>query len=381
MKKVVILGSTGSIGKNALDVIKQFPDKFKILGLAVKGRINLLKEQIEEFKPEYVAVYDEKAYRQLTKEMTSVKILCGEEGVCEIARLGEADIILSAIVGAAGLLPTFEAIKAGKTVALANKESLVMAGELIKQKAKDIGVKIIPVDSEHSAVFQCINSFNKSYIKKIWLTASGGPFRGKKSHEIENVTPQEALNHPKWKMGKRITIDSATLMNKGFEVIEAHYLFDIPVENIGVLIHPQSIIHCLVEFIDSTYLTHMSVPDMKAPIALALSIPERLPDIVKPINWSITRELNFELPDTEVFPWLKLAYEAVTVGGTMPVVLNAADEIAVEGFLSGKLKFKEIYKIIKKTMDAHQVFIPDCIEEILEVDGWARKKAMEEIKK
>lgn len=381
MKKVVILGSTGSIGKNALQVIKQFPEKFKVLGLAVKSSINLLKEQIEEFKPEYVAVYDKKAYEKLKREINSLNILCGVEGVCEIARLEEADIVLSAIVGAEGLLPTFEAVKAGKVIALANKESLVMAGDLIKKQANLSKAQIIPVDSEHSAVFQCINGCNRAYIKKIWLTASGGPFRGKKASEIENVTPQEALNHPKWKMGKRITIDSATLMNKGFEVIEAHHLFDIPIENIGVLIHPQSIVHCLVEFIDGTYLAQISNPDMKAPIALALSLPERLPDIISPIDWSSLRELNFELPDTEIFPCLKLAYEAVKLGGSMPVVLNAVDEIAVEAFLSGKLKFNEIPKLIKKVMDAHKIFYPERIEEILEIDSWARKKALEEIKR
>jgi len=380
LKKVVILGSTGSIGKSSLQVIKQFPEKFKVLGLAAKSSISQLIEQIEEFSPEYVAVCDKRACEQMRKKIKSVKILCGVEGILEIARLQEADIVLSAIVGAAGLLPTYEAVKAGKVIALANKESLVMAGQLIKNEAKKSRAKIIPVDSEHSAVFQCINSCNSSYIKKIWLTASGGPFWRKKPHEIEDVTPEEALNHPKWKMGKRITIDSATLMNKGFEVIEAHFLFDIPVEKIGVLIHPQSIVHCLVEFIDGTYLSQMSVPDMKAPIALALSIPERLPDIVEPIQWSGV-QLNFELPDTGLFPCLKLAYEAANAGGSMPAVLNAADEVAVEAFLSGKLKFKEIYTVIKKIMDAHKSFSPDSIEDIIEADRWARKKAMEEIEK
>lgn len=381
MKKVVILGSTGSIGKSSLQVIREFPEKFKVLGIAAKSSINLLIEQIKEFSPEYVAVYDKKACEQLKKEVKSVKILCGIEGLLEIARLKDADIVLSAIVGAAGLLPTYEAIKAGKTLALANKESLVMAGGLIKNEAKKSGAKIIPVDSEHSAVFQCINSWNKAYIKKIWLTASGGPFWKMKPHEIENVTAEEALNHPKWKMGKRITIDSATLMNKGFEVIEAHFLFDIPTENIGVLIHPQSIVHCLVEFIDGTYLAQMSVPDMKAPIALALSLPERLPEIVKPIDWGSLHQLNFELPDTELFPCLKLAYEAVQAGNSMPAVLNAADEVAVEAFLSGRLKFKEIYKIIKKVMDAHNVFPVSSIEDIIKADKWARKKALEEIER
>ncbi|GAB6183390.1 1-deoxy-D-xylulose-5-phosphate reductoisomerase [Thermodesulfovibrio hydrogeniphilus] len=375
MKNVVILGSTGSIGKSALEVIKMFPEKFKVLGLGAKSSIEILEEQIREFKPKYVAVHEKKACEALKKRIKNIEILQGQEGISEIAKLKEADIVISAIVGAAGLVPTFEAVKAGKTIGLANKESLVMAGEIIKREAKKSGAKIIPVDSEHSAVFQCINGCNRSYIKKIWLTASGGPFRGKKKEEIENVTPKEALNHPKWKMGKRITIDSATLMNKGFEVIEAHHLFDIPVENIGVLIHPQSIIHSLVEFVDGTYLAQMSNPDMKAPIALALSFPDRLHDIIKPIDWAATSHLSFELPDTEVFPCLKLAYEAVKIGGTMPTVLNAADEIAVEAFLSGRLKFSNIYKVIKKVMNSHSVKAVESIDDVIEADKWAREKA------
>ncbi|MCS7215695.1 MAG: 1-deoxy-D-xylulose-5-phosphate reductoisomerase, partial [Thermodesulfovibrio sp.] len=373
MKKVVILGSTGSIGKSALEVIRRFPDKFKVSGLAAKSSVNTLEEQIREFNPSYVAVFDTKACDELRKKFKNLEILRGNEGINQLARLKEADIVLSAIVGAAGLIPTFEAVKAGKTIGLANKESIVMAGEIIKREAQKTGAKIIPVDSEHSAVFQCINGINKQHIKKIWLTASGGPFHGKKIHEMEDVTPQEALNHPKWKMGKRITIDSATLMNKGFEVIEAHYLFDMPAENIGVLIHPQSIVHCLVEFIDGTYLAQMSNPDMKAPIAFALSFPERFKDIVTPINWSLMKNLHFEIPDTELFPCLKLAYEALKIGGSMPAVLNASDEVAVEAFLSGRLKFKDIYRVIKKVMDAHKAVYVNSIEEVLEADSWARK--------
>lgn len=381
MKNIVILGSTGSIGKNALEVIKKFPEKFRVLGLAAKSSINTLEEQIREFQPQYVVVYEKKAYEEIKKKIKNKKILYGIDGICQIAKEPNADIVLSAIVGAAGLLPTYEAIKAGKTVALANKESLVMAGELIKNTAKKTGAKIIPVDSEHSAVFQCINGCNRPYIRKIWLTASGGPFRGMKKHQIKDVTPEEALNHPKWKMGKRITIDSATLMNKGFEVIEAHFLFDVNVENIGVLIHPQSIVHCLVEFTDGTYLAQMSNPDMKAPIALALSLPERLSDIVEPIDWRAVNQLHFEIPDTESFPCLNLAYEALKAGGSMTTVLNAADEVAVEAFLSGKLKFNNIYKVIKKVMDAHKPFKLNSIESVLEADSWARKIAEKEIKK
>lgn len=379
MKTVVILGSTGSIGKSALDVIRKFPDQFKVIGLAARSSINILEEQVREFKPKYVAVYDNKAWKELRKKIKNIEIMHGAEGICQLATNTEADIILSAIVGAAGLLPTFEAVLAGKTIALANKESLVMAGELIKRTAEKTNAKIIPVDSEHSAIFQCINIFNKPYIKKIWLTASGGPFKGMKKNEIKNVTPQEALNHPKWKMGKRITIDSATLMNKGFEVIEAHYLFDIKADDIGVLIHPQSIVHCLVEFIDGTYISQMSNPDMKAPIALALSPTERLTNIVKPIDWTVISQLQFEMPDTDLFPCLNLAYEALKTGGSMPAVLNAADEVAVEAFLDGKVKFNYIYKIIKKTMDAHNVVPINSIDDVLEADSWARKMAKKEI--
>ncbi|MCS7203828.1 MAG: 1-deoxy-D-xylulose-5-phosphate reductoisomerase [Thermodesulfovibrio sp.] len=379
MKKVVVLGSTGSIGQSTLEVIRQFPDKFEVVGIAAKSNVSLLLRQIKEFKPKYVAVYEKKAYEELKKSVNSTEILFGAEGICEVAKLKEADIVISAVVGAAGLLPTFEAIKAGKLVGLANKESLVMAGQIILSESIKRGSKIIPIDSEHSAVFQCLNGWNINFIKNIWLTASGGPFRGKKLKELKNVTPTEALKHPKWKMGKRITVDSATLMNKGFEVIEAHFLFNLPAEKIGVLIHPQSIVHSLVEFIDGTYLAQMSIPDMKAPIALALAWPERLPNVVPSIDWSTLKKLEFELPDTKTFPCLELAYEALKVGGSMPTVLNATDEVAVEAFLSGKLKFIEISKIIRKVMDSHIPQEPSSVEEILSIDRWARKKAWEEI--
>lgn len=379
MKRIVILGSTGSIGKSCLEVVRQYPEKFNVLAIAARSSVAILEEQIEEFKPKYVALYDKKAYEELKRRVSGVELLNGVEGLCHISRLEEADLVLSAIVGAAGLLPTYEAVRAGKRVALANKESLVMAGELIKKTASMSGASIIPVDSEHSAVFQCINGCNRSYVKKIWLTASGGPFRGMKREELENVTPAEALNHPKWKMGRRITIDSATLMNKGFEVIEAHFLFDVRAEQIGVLIHPESIIHCLVELIDGTYLAQISNPDMKAPIALAMSLPERLPQVVEPIDWKVINKLQFEIPDTELFPCLELAYEALRVGGSMPAVLNAADEVAVEAFLSGRLKFNDIYRVIKKVMDAHKVFSVDTLDAVLEADSWARKKAKKEI--
>lgn len=380
MKQIVILGSTGSVGKSCLEVVRQYPERFKVLALAAKSNISLFEAQIREFSPKYAALFDSDACKELEGRLSGVKLLSGLEGVCEIASLREADLVLSAIVGASGLLPTLAAIKAGKRVALANKESLVMAGELIKRTLTSSGAEIIPVDSEHSAVFQCLHGSNRAELRKIWLTASGGPFRGMKKEQLETVTPEQALEHPKWKMGRRITVDSATLMNKGFEVIEAHFLFDVAVEQIGVLIHPESIVHCLVEFVDGIYLAQMSTPDMKAPIAYALSYPERLPQIVKPLDWTILGKLHFEIPNTELFPCLELAYYALREGGSMPAVLNAADEVAVDAFLSGKLKFSDIYRVIRKVMDAHRVFPVDTVEAVLEADSWARNRAKEELK-
>jgi 1-deoxy-D-xylulose-5-phosphate reductoisomerase len=382
MKNIVILGSTGSIGKSALDVVSKFPDKFRVVGLTAGRNISLLIKQIEQFMPKIVAVSDETTYKSLKSQIPNLKtqnieILFGTEGICSVAAMPDADTVISAIVGSAGLLPTIAAIKAGKVVALANKETLVMAGDLVMSGVKKYGVLLLPVDSEHSAIFQCISGYEKSSIKKIILTASGGPFAGKTMEELEHISPESALKHPNWSMGRKITIDSATLMNKGLEVIEAHYLFGLPPEKIDVLIHPQSIIHSIVEFIDGSYIAQLSKPDMKGPIAYALSYPERLHDVIETIDWERLSGLTFQKPDHKTFPCLSLAYSALKTGGTMPAVLNASNEIAVASFLDGIIGFNRIPVIIKKVMDSHKLQPADDIDVVLEADRWAREKTKE----
>ncbi|BCB95358.1 1-deoxy-D-xylulose 5-phosphate reductoisomerase [Dissulfurispira thermophila] len=382
MKNIVILGSTGSIGKSTLDVVSKFPDKFKIVGLTAGKNISLLIKQIEQFSPKVVAVSDEEAYQNLKSQISNLKsanpeILFGTEGISSVAAMPDADIVISAIVGSVGLLPTIAAIKTGKVIGLANKETLVMAGNIVTALVKKHGAILLPVDSEHSAIFQCIKGHEKSSIKKIILTASGGPFIGKKTEELKDISPENALKHPNWNMGRKITIDSATLMNKGLEVIEAHYLFDLPVEKIDVLIHPQSIVHSIVEFIDGTYIAQLSRPDMKGPIAYALSYPERLHDVVEAIDWQRLSGLTFQRPDYTTFSCLSLAYSALKAGGTMPAVLNASNEIAVTAFLDGIISFNSIPVIIEKVMEFHKIHSADNINIILEADKWARKKTKE----
>ncbi len=374
MKNIVLLGSTGSIGKSTLEVVGKNQDRFRILGLSARSNLSLLLEQINRYFPEIVAVYDEEAAEKLKKKV-NVKVLSGINGLIEIATHERADFVLSAIVGAAGLLPTLAAIKKGKTIGLANKEVLVIAGKIVMEEAKKNAVKIIPVDSEHSAVFQCLEKRNPFEIKRIILTASGGPFRGRSRKELLNVRAQEALKHPNWKMGAKITVDSATLMNKGFEVIEARWLFELPPERIDVVIHPESIIHSMVEFTDGTLIAQLSRPDMKAPIAYALSYPERLPDIVEPLDFDTLKKLTFEKPDRDAFPCLDLAYSAIKEGGTMPAVLNAANEIAVDAFLKETIGFNDIPSIIERVMQKHKKSPCNSIEEVLEVDRWARDEA------
>jgi 1-deoxy-D-xylulose-5-phosphate reductoisomerase len=386
MKKIVILGSTGSIGRSALDVVSRFPDRLKVLGITAGRNVSLLMEQILQFNPEVVAVSDEAAYKNLKSQISNLKfqkveILFGTEGISRMAALPYADVVISAIVGAAGLLPTIAAVRASKTVALANKEALVMAGDIVMTEAKKYGAVILPVDSEHSAIFQCIKGYEKRFIKKIILTASGGPFVGRTIQELEGISPEDALKHPNWNMGKKITIDSATLMNKGLEVIEAYHLFGLPAEKIDVLVHPQSIIHSIVEFIDGSYLAQLSMPDMKGPIAYALSCPERLYDVMKPLEWEKLSALTFKRPDNETFPCLSLCYEAIKTGGTMPAVLNASNEIAVAAFLDGILRFNEISVIIKKVMYSHKHQPASDIDVILEADSWARETVRQEVKK
>ncbi|MFN3740942.1 MAG: 1-deoxy-D-xylulose-5-phosphate reductoisomerase [Thermodesulfovibrionales bacterium] len=380
MKNIVILGSTGSIGKTTLEVIEKAPDRFRILGLAARSNLYLLLKQINRYLPEIVAVYDEDA-AEILKKKVNIKVLSGINGLIEIAVHEKADFVLSAIVGAAGLLPTLAAIKRGKTIGLANKETLVIAGRIVTEEAKRSAVKIIPVDSEHSAVFQCLEKRNPFEIKRIILTASGGPFRGRSKKELRHVKVKEALRHPNWRMGAKITVDSATLMNKGLEVIEARWLFDIPPERIDVVIHPESIIHSMVEFSDGTIIAQLSRPDMKAPIAYALSYPERLSDIVEPLDFETLRTLTFEKPDRESFPCLDLAYSAIKDGGTMPAVLNAANEIAVDAFLKERIGFTDIPSIIERVIEKHQKMPCDTIEEVLEADAWARQEAERQIRR
>jgi 1-deoxy-D-xylulose-5-phosphate reductoisomerase len=369
------LGSTGSIGRNTLEVISRRRDRFKVIALAARNSISLLEEQIREFKPEVVALCDEAAAEDLRKKDLPVEILQGEQGMIDIATMDGIDMVVSAIVGSAGLIPTYEAIKAGKDIALATKEALVMAGNIVMSEASKRGVSIIPVDSEHSAVFQCLDGRDMEEIEKIILTASGGPFLKKCVDELLHVTPAEALHHPNWDMGRKISVDSATLMNKGLEVIEAYWLFHLPAEKIGVILHPQSIIHSMVTFIDGSVIAQMSVPDMKGPISYALSYPQRFGNVLPTLNLAQIKELTFEEPDLKKYPSLGLTYEALTAGGTMPCVLNAANEIAVEAFLSEKISFMEIPRIVSETMAEHRLQKGESIEEIMGASEWAKQKA------
>ena len=385
MRYITILGSTGSVGRNALDVISHHRDQFKVAVLAAGSNVDLIEKQIKSFSPEIVALADEKAARELQKRIgrrhtSSLQIVSGEDGITDAAAYKKSDFVLSAIVGAAGLVPTISAIRSGKTIGLANKEALVMAGNIVIEESKKYGAKILPVDSEHSAIFQCIKGHRKSDVRRIILTASGGPFANKSFREMNDITPEDALRHPSWKMGKKITIDSATLMNKGFEVIEAHYLFGLPPDRIDVLIHPQSIVHSIVEFHDGSSIAQLSIPDMKGPIAYALTYPERLENVIERLDLTRIESLTFKRPDNKCFPCLSYAYMAIEVGGTMPAVLNAANEVAVNAFLKGIIRFTEIPVIIKKTMDYHVKIFKAELDGVIEADRWARKKAEEVIK-
>ena len=371
MKRLSILGSTGSIGTSTLDVVAAYPDRFSVAALAVRENVDLLIKQIERFRPGVVAVFDEESAYALKKHDPPVEVLAGEEGLREVAVLGSADMVVSAIVGSDGLVPTLEAVKAGKDTALANKEALVMAGRIIMREAVDRGVRIIPVDSEHSAVFQCLDGRHPEEIDRIVLTASGGPFLRSSVSELRTVTPEEALRHPNWSMGRKITIDSATLMNKGLEVIEACWLFGVTLDKIEVVLHPQSIIHSMVRFIDGSMLAQMSVPDMKGPIAYALSYPERLEDVLPRLDLTEVAKMTFEAPDREKYPALELTFEALKSGGTMPCVLNAANEAAVEAFLDEKISFTEITDVVKETMARHEVLDGEEIAEVLHASEWA----------
>ncbi len=382
MKRISVLGSTGSIGRNTLKIAEKFPDRFRIVSLTANRNVELLATQIKAFSPALAAVSDEERAEKLKKLLpknSRVEILFGPEGCAEAAALREADTVVTAVVGSAGLMPTLKAIEAGKNIALANKETLVMAGELVMKKAALAGVTILPVDSEHSAIFQCLSGQRKDDFSTILLTASGGPFFNFPKSEFDKITLEDALNHPTWQMGPKITIDSATLMNKGLEVIEAKWLFDVSPDRIRVVVHPQSIVHSMVAYRDGSVIAQLSVPDMKGAIAYALSYPERL-NLGLPIpDFCRLNGLTFADPDLEKFPCLALAMKACRIGGTMPAVLNAANEIAVDNFLRKKINFVQIPVIVEKVADAHQTANTPGLDEILAADRWARSRAKEEI--
>ncbi len=377
-KWISILGSTGSIGRSALDVIARSEGRFAVSGLAAGQNIELLADQINKFKPLAAAVMSEELASQLKRLVEKgckTNILFGKAGYKEIASLQKAQMVLSAMVGAAGLIPTMAAIEAGKDIALANKESLVTAGPLVMKKAKEKGVNIIPVDSEHSAIFQCLQGNPKEGVKRIILTASGGPFLQKSEQELENVTPQQAVAHPNWSMGAKISVDSATLMNKGLEVIEASWLFDMAADDIDVVVHPQSIVHSMVEFIDGSVLAQLGVPDMRGPIAYAFSWPDRISVGVPGLDIVKASPLTFEAPDMERFPCLKYAYEALRRGGTIPAALNAANEVAVAAFLEGRIGYKQIAEVIFKVLSDFPRDEIDSLDAVMQADALARLRA------
>ena len=374
MKNVVILGSTGSIGRNALSVLSNFADRFSVFGLSANTNMDLLKEQIKKFKPKKVVIGDEESFQNF-KEENGSEILFGMEGLKKLCSDPEVDLVINALVGSVGLLPSFEAIESEKNLAIANKESLVMAGELLTRKAKEKNINILPIDSEHSAILQCLLSGKKNEVKRLILTASGGPFLKRKKKDWKNIKVEEALSHPTWEMGKKITVDSATLMNKGLEVIEAHWLFDMPADKIAVLIHPQSIVHSMVEFVDGSLIAQMSIPDMRIPIQYALFYPERLPTNNRPLDLAQIKTLSFFEPDPKKFPCLEICYQALEMGGTAPAVLSASNEIAVKAFLGEKISFVDICKIIKKILKKHEVVENPNLDDILNADRWGREEA------
>ncbi len=378
MKRLAILGSTGSIGRSALEIVSANRDRFRVTVLTAGANVALLDRQMEMFSPDVVAVATKEAAGELRRRIgkrraSASKILSGQDGIAAAAAYKDADFVLSAIVGAAGLIPTLSAVRSGKTVGLANKEALVMAGKIVMTESRRFRSKIIPVDSEHSAIFQCIEGRRKAAVKTIILTASGGPFADRRAADMTAITPEEALKHPRWKMGKKITIDSSTLMNKGLEVIEAHYLFGLPHEKIDVVIHPQSIVHSIVEFRDRSCIAQLSVPDMKGPIAFALAYPHRIDNVIDRLSLHDLGALTFKKPEQSSFPCLSYAYKALEAGGTMPAVLNAANEVAVNAFLKKAVKFTEIPVVIGKTMDEHSVGPDTQLQAILDADRWARK--------
>jgi 1-deoxy-D-xylulose-5-phosphate reductoisomerase len=377
MTTLSLLGATGSIGVNTLNIVRQYPQRFKVAAMAAGKNVQLFARQIREFKPELVSVLDEVRAAELRSLIPEFKgeILHGSEGNRTVATYADSSLVLSAIVGAAGLLPTLAAIEAGKDIALANKETLVMAGRLVTEAVRRKGVALLPVDSEHSAIFQSLAAGRRKDLHKILLTASGGPFRGRSVAELADITPEQALAHPNWNMGPKVSIDSSTLMNKGLEVIEARWLFNVAAKDIEVLVHPQSIVHSAVEFRDGSIIAQLGVPDMRLPIAYALSCPERMELGMKRLSLTECGSLEFYKPDLKVFPALQLAFDAIAGGGVLPAVLNAANEVAVAAFLAGQLKYLQIAETVARTLDIVHSGREDELEAILAADSRARKEA------
>lgn len=373
MQNVAILGSTGSIGTQTLEVVEANRDQFSVTVLTAYNNDELLERQIEKFKPEVAVLVDDTAAVRLNKRYKgTTTILSGEAGLLEAAVHSPTNIVVTAMVGFAGLKPTIEAIKAKKNIALANKETLVAAGEIVMPLAQINGVKILPVDSEHSALFQCLQGEKSSTVKKLILTASGGPFRGYTPEQLEDISVEQCLKHPNWSMGRKITVDSASLVNKGLEVIEARWLYDVNYDNIEVVVHPQSIVHSMIEFVDGSIIAQMGKPDMKLPIQYALTYPHRIPSLTPKLDWAQMLSLEFMPPDSKTFRGLSLAYQAGRHGGTMPCVFNAANEVAVNAFLKNSIPFPAIYTIIEKTMDCHKAVFRPNLDEVFAADSWAR---------
>ncbi len=384
IRNIILLGSTGSIGVNTLKVIQAYPDRYRCIGLAAGRNIPLLIKQIRAFKPRAVCVYNAQCASHLTDALSDKDrplVFFGADGYIRMAALEGADTVISAMTGAAGLAPTYAAVKAGRHIALANKETMVMAGPIIMAEAKKQGVSIFPIDSEHSAIFQSLQGHSREDLRKVILTASGGPFKDYSLDDMARITPAQALKHPNWDMGEKITIDSATLMNKGLETIEAKWLFDLDMDQINILIHPQSIVHSMVEYRDGSIIAQMGIPDMTIPISYALSYPRHIENNLSPLALDQVATLTFDRPDLKRFACLRLCLEAATTGGSMPTVANAANEVAVDAFLKERLGFLDIPELIEKTMQAHQPFPVNTIEKVMAADSWARKTAHKEMDK
>jgi len=377
MKKVVLLGSTGSIGTSTVLVAEDLPDQIRLLGLGAGHNCELLLKQTLKHRPEAISISDPEKAQELQNTLgTSTKVYCGEEGLMKLATMPAADIVLIAIVGTAGLQPALAAIRAGKDIAVASKEILVMAGEIVMREAQKNGVRVLAVDSEHSAIFQCLDGKPSNSVRALWLTASGGPFRAVPKEEFAQITVERALKHPSWVMGRKITIDSSTLFNKGLEMIEARWLFDIEMGRVKVVVHPQSVVHSMVEFVDGSMLAQLCTPDMCLPIQYALTYPHRVRNERLQTNLAKLGQLTFEEPDTNRFPALDLARRAGEIGGTLPAVLNAANESAVAAFLDRKISFTQISEIVKRVMDEHTIVEHPDLSQILAADAWARRQAL-----